>query len=784
MLTTNTPNGIDSRLSLRPLADALRGTNGKRGAAALYAPLLRELDLRPELLEPHTDAAPLQPHAELVETLLSTIFPPGTSATGDMYAVAIPFSHETIYASDAFRDRFLEANSNCISEHGDQHNITRAMHKLAYNLILRQFYHWELPATASSVHPFADRETGLTHYLELNLDARFVRVSLTDAGFAMPADYDTQSSLELDDLRGSFPLQHFCFEGLIVLNVSDVTAEQSIAEIKNALLNVRTFSDVTVYDELQHHIQTFLGLPQVTVGITPFFRINGSYHFSDLHYKNSLLFRSPEAQADKRAMARLCQELFAERPRPLLFQSISESRRARHALLPYYYGLGTRSIILCPLLCDDGQLIGLLEISSGEAGYLRYNHLSRIQSAVQLFTLALEKSLEALAQDIDRTIKEHFTAVQPAVEWKFTEAAFAYLQRHQEDETASLPPITFADVYPLYAQIDVRNSSQERNAAIRRDLVEQLTLAQDVLQKAGRSEFPMLKAVRFRVGKYLDALGEGLLSDDELELYDFLQTDVDAVMQHLQRSRPDLAAQVEAYRSAIDPQKKVLYHHRRQYEESITRINDTLDRFIDREQAQMQKVYPHYFERYVTDGIEFNMYVGQSLAPEIPFNEIYVNNLKLWQLTLLTRAALLTQVLEKRLSLPLQTTQLILAHSVPISVSFRRKERKFDVDGAYNIRYEIVKKRIDKVKTRAGERLTQPGYVAIVYAQQKELQEYLGYVDYLRAEGLIDGEPEYHELEELQGISGLRAIRLKVHLNEEPQPAARREKSLRVREGS
>jgi hypothetical protein len=153
-------------------------------------------------------------------------------------------------------------------------------------------------------------------------------------------------------------------------------------------------------------------------------------------------------------------------------------------------------------------------------------------------------------------------------------------------------------------------------------------------------------------------------------------------------------------------------------------------------------------------------------VPNQPFDEIYVRNLKLWQLTMLARAARITRSLEQRLPMPLQTTQLILAHSMPLNISFRRKERKFDVDGAYNIRYEIIKKRIDKVHLKdSEERLTQPGKIAIVYSQQKELNEYLEYIDYLQHEGLLDTNIEHLDLEDTQGISGLKAIRVEVALD-------------------
>jgi hypothetical protein len=300
------------------------------------------------------------------------------------------------------------------------------------------------------------------------------------------------------------------------------------------------------------------------------------------------------------------------------------------------------------------------------------------------------------------------------------------------------------------------------------DLLEHLNTAKDLLQKAGKIiHFPLLDETRFRVEKYIDSVSDNLLSDDELAIYDFLQTDLHSLFKNLQGRCPELKGRIDDYFSKLDPQRGVIYHHRKDYEESITRINDVLDRFIDNEQVEAQKIYPHYFERYLTDGIEFNIYVGQSLSPHYTFNEMYVRNLKLWQLNLLAKAARITFTLEKRLALPLQTTQLILAHSVPLTISFRRKERKFDVDGAYNIRYEIIKKRIDKVHIKnSEERLTQPGKIAIVYSQYKELEEYLEFIEYLQHEKLLGTELEHLDLEDTQGISGLKAVRVNVLLQD------------------
>jgi hypothetical protein len=93
-------------------------------------------------------------------------------------------------------------------------------------------------------------------------------------------------------------------------------------------------------------------------------------------------------------------------------------------------------------------------------------------------------------------------------------------------------------------------------------------------------------------------------------------------------------------------------------------------------------------------------------------------------------------------------------------------EKKFDVDGAYNIRYEILKKRIDKAYVKdSNERLTQPGKLAIVYSQENEAQEYRNYLKYLQSIEYIGPDIERLELKDLQGITGLKALRAELIYN-------------------
>ena len=763
---------LNSLLSLEPLVVVLKKmiAEGKPGAKKLYEGLIHEIQSKPELLKPMSNTIALEKETELVETMLSTIFPPSTSSNQGIYAITFPFHTETVYVSPGFKEMFLRGDSNTIyfSNNKTGIDVSKASLCLAYDLILKKFYSHKVSVTTNSIHALKD-SNGLTRYFDLKLNAQFVDVKIVNKQFVLPKEFSASQTLQINDMQEMFPLQNFQFEGLVVVEVNDVTQEQVIVEIKTALLNINSFSDVSIYDQLQQHVQSLIGQKNVTIGITPFFKLNDCYLYTEALYKNSILFKNEEVVKERNQVGQICDELFEYPTQPVLYETLNETNTVDNKLLKYYFDYGARSIVLCPLKTDDGKLVGLLEIVSLHEGELKVQHLAKLQPAIQLFALALDKSGESLELQVDKTIKEHFTAVQPVVEWKFTEAAFNYLEHRRTSEQAKMPNISFENVHPLYAAIDIRNSSIERNQAIQMDLMEHLNSAKELLQKASNIiHFPLLDETRFRTEKYIESVADTLLSDDELVIYDFLQNDLRSLFINLNERVPELQEWIDQYFKKLDPQRGVVYHNRRDYEESITRINDVLDRFIDNEQIEAQKIYPHYFERYLTDGIEFNIYIGQSLSPHFTYNEMYVRNLKLWQLNLLAKAARISHALEKRLPLPLQTTQLILAHSVPLTISFRRKERKFDVDGAYNIRYEIIKKRIDKVHLKnSEERLTQPGKIAIVYSQHKELEEYLEFIEYLQHEKLLGEEIEHLDLEDTQGISGLKAVRVNVVLQTE-----------------
>ena len=245
-------------------------------------------------------------------------------------------------------------------------------------------------------------------------------------------------------------------------------------------------------------------------------------------------------------------------------------------------------------------------------------------------------------------------------------------------------------------------------------------------------------------------------------ILEFLKKEIYPVFNHLKTLGKESQRAVQEYMSHIDPELNVVYKKRKAYEDSVTILNETLSALLDKKQDKAQQMYPHYFQRYNTDGVEYNMYIGGSLVQNGPFHTMYLHNLRLWQLETMWDIEQKAKELFGVLPHPLQVASLILIHSSSLSIKFKMDEKQFDVDGAYNARYEIIKKRIDKSYIKGtNERLTQPGKLAIVYSQDSDAAEYLKYIEYLQAEKKY-GKVEMLDLEDLQGMSGLKAIRAEV----------------------
>jgi hypothetical protein len=723
----------------------------------------------PELARIIEDVSIIGKHQKLVDLMMSAMFPPAFWEQ-EYGAALFPFQLRAFYATSAFRRSLMNDDGTL---HGrvtrDEQRFEAAKLLLAYELILERTYGIDLGVEDPVIFTSVDRATTLERHFQLQFDWRFVEVKplgpvppLTDAARRQLQ----RGNIDVDLLRELLPPEKFALRGFMILKAVDVTAQEVLSSLKRDLIDKESIVSNARFQSLQAKLRTLFRRPGLHLGLAAVEGDRVLVLNDAMSHDHACIF-ADSAHHKTSEFAGSLYERAVLQGRPLIIDDLMawpDRTRVEDELI----ASGVRTFVCAPLHYQD-EVIGTLELVSRNPGDLNATHLPKLEEVLPLFSMAVQRSVEELDTRIQALIKEKCTAIHPVVEWRFRKAVLNSIERQQTslaEAGAQMEPIVFEDIHPLYGLADIRGSSVQRSLAIQADLLTQLRLAAAVVQAAGQARsLPALDELGYRIDKHIAQIERSLNSGDEVGIIGFLRAHVESLFDYLGEFGREVRTQIEAYRGALDARLGTVYRQRQLFEQSVTRIAETISSYLDREEQAAQRMFPHYFEKQKTDGVDYQIYVGRSLVEDGRFDPICLKNLRLWQLMLTCGIAVRAHQLRDRVPVPLETTHLILVQHAPLSIRFRFDEKRFDVDGAYDIRYEIVKKRIDKaVVAGTTDRVTQPGKVAIVYSQNAEAQEYRGYIEYLQSLGSLTGEVEDLDLAELQGVQGLRALRVAVDL--------------------
>ena len=715
------------------------------------------------------DPAALRERPELLSALMLAVFSP-TFQEDSLGAATLPFELRSFFATPGFTRLLTDADGALqFRMDADVSLILNVRIVSAYSLILERVYGIDLGVEYPWVVIVNDPDTKLDRYFKLIVSRRFLEVDVI--GEAPPLSDEAVRRIrahvaEPQAFTELLPADRFVIRGFGVFQAVEVTGPEVISAIERDLIEKESIVSTDRFLGLRDKIRVLLRRPEVELGLAA---IDGDRVLALNHgsqFENACIF-ADSTHLRLTDFAGSVYERAAHERRPLIvedLQTYPNRTRVENELL----AAGYRSLVAAPLFYED-EHIGSLELISTEPGALNVTHTPSLLQVLPLFAVAVKRSMDELESRIQALIKEKCTAIHPAVEWRFRQAALNSFERAESERDGrplEMEPIIFRDVHPLYALSDIRGSSTHRAWAIQADLSAQLGLARDVLEAAHRAR-PMhiLDHLRHRVERHAEAVDLNLRAGDEATLIAFLRAEVETLFEQFETYGPEVRERIEAYRAALDPQQGAVAAKRRAFETSVTMINDTILSFLDAEEGAAQAACRHFFEMQRTDGVDYSIYVGAALLETDGFTPLHLRNLRLWQLMVACGIALQVEALKPRLPQPLDITNLVLIQHAPLAIRFRFDEKRFDVDGAYNVRYEIMKKRIDKAVVRGTtERLTQPGKVALVYSQPAEAAEYKEYIAYLQSLRFLTPEVEFLELDELQGVTGLRAIRVTVDL--------------------
>lgn len=718
----------------------------------------------PELREGFDDLSIIEKRKDVIKTILADTFSP-VLTQNEIKTASIPFANLIFNSSERFKKILKDAGDGFELE---IRNLPDSLHYIIQCTVILNFYYgFKMDFKRPLFYDIPDANGVMRHYRIL-YNADFMEIEPTDKAKELTEE-DLDELLEnFDNLelwREKIPPNSFVSKGFAISNMFDVTAEHSISEIKSTLIGSNKRGTENFMDSFQDTFRSLFNLKNINVGFAGY-DLNTN-RFLKIHGKGieSFMLKGKEMES---CDAMLCSYSYDKLLGENTFFAISNVEKyykKSDGGQPYknLYDQGVKSAILAPI-ADDGNLLGVLELVSTKVNELNSINANKLADVMPFIVSAVLRSIEEEQNLIDAIIQHECTTVHSSVYWKFQEEAKRFMNDELLGEQPSFNEIVFKEVYPLYGQIDIKSSSKERNLAIQRDLMIQLSEIHTILELAYKKlKLPIYEELTFRVNNHLEEIKDTLYTHSEQAVFDFVHEEVNPAFHHLKREDEEIKARIENYEAQIDTTTESYYDHRRNYDESVMEINMKLAALLDKKQNKAQAMFPHYFERYKTDGVEHNMYIGSSIANDRTFDELYLNNLRLWQLQTMVEMENKHYSLKPHLPVQLDVASLLLVYSTPLAIRFRMDEKRFDVDGTYNARYEIIKKRIDKSTIKGtNERLTQKGKLSIVYSQKKDEREYLRYVHFLKAKGYFTNNIEIVELEGLQGVTGLKAIRAEI----------------------
>lgn len=719
----------------------------------------------PILREGFSDLSLLDTYEVEIQGILQDAFNP-LLTNNEIKAASIPFHDVLFNVSDRFE--------RIIKTAGDDFELkirnmpTDDVYIVACTIILSSCYGFNLNFKRPFLYEIPDAN-GIMRYYKILYNADFIEITPNQKATKITQE-DVDELLDnfenIDLWKEKFPPNSYDFRGFVISNIFDVTDDQSISNIKSTLIGEEKRKDESFMQDFQEIFRSLLGLKNISVGFSIYNKENDSFERvhgvgMDSYLLNDLDTTRCSDALCKWSYDRLLSEkkYFSVSDVEKLYETSTENKMPHIKIL---HNQGIKSAIFAPIANEDG-LMGILEIVSEKAKVLNSVNANKLVDIMPFIVSAVERSKNEEKNLIEAVIQNECTSIHPSVHWKFVQEARSFIRTQQtSNQTPSFKKIAFENVYPLFGQIDVKGSSDARNSAVQKDLALQLSMAEKILEKTLTEKYlPIYEQIKFQLSQYHSDLKSNFKVDSEHEITMFLKNDVKPVLELISKNHKDFKGEIVDYFNKIQDDLGVVYFYRKHYDDTVKLINRNMSTFLDERQIEAQNMYPHFFERFKTDGVEHNMYIGESITKEDSFNPIYLYNLRLWQLQIMCEMENAYYQNQNQYPLALDVASMILVFNQPLSIRFRMDEKRFDVDGTYNARYEVVKKRVDKAYIKGTEdRITEKGKLTIIYSQKEDEEEYVKYIKFLQSKHLLDEHLEFLELEDLQAITGLKALRV------------------------
>ena len=730
--------------------------------------LLEDVKEYPELRDGIESGEDLGKYQKPIKKLARILFPDVLS-TNEIKALAPPFIFEPLYCSDRFKS-IVEGSEGQLTEHLMDVDEDSFYLYCCY-FILASYYHFPSHGGGPLSIEVFNKNLGFHRSYQMAINVDLIQFEPTENAVDITREdfellVDNHNDIKL--WKEKFPPNSWIMKGITIINLMDITNRESISKITSNLL-LKSEESMKNIREGMRSLFTDPDLRSGVVTVTD--GILTQVQSDDM---KSIILGSSKTMDCEKGFCGFSLEAIMHTSDPIVIPDVaSYHKQSKSQLSQSLLDQKIQSYIMIPLIFEE-ELLGFMELGSAKVYELNSISISKLEPLVPILAMAMKRFKTEEQNLVEAIIQQECTTIHSSVKWRFEEEAKRFLHSRYAGNQPNFKDIVFKEVVPLFGQLDIKGSSARRNEAIKSDILAQIEQVRKILKQAqSMTKVTAYEELLFRMNGFRKSINSSITAGIEHEFNAFVKDHINPALGHLRTLDKKLDKLVSTYEKSLDPELHIIYNERKKYDQSVNKINHALAGALDEKQQEAQEIFPHYYERYKTDGVEYNMYIGQSMTKEGNYDPIYLRNLRIWQMTTMWSLENDFKNLTHEMDMDVEIASMILAYSTPLAVHFRMDEKRFDVEGAYNARYEIVKSRIDKAHIKGtNERIRQPGKLSIIYSHENDAAEYRQFIAFLQSKGYFKNKVEDLELEDLQGIHGLRALRIDINYTKEKSEAS------------
>lgn len=712
-----------------------------------------------ELRDGFQDTSLLEKNEDLIRLLLADLFPTGLTHN-EIKAASIPLSNITFNYTERFKAILKDAGKDFSIE---LRNIDDdEFYVFCCCLILQSYFKRDIKSNLPFYYDIPNRQGVMKHY-KISVNADFTEVYPTEDA-RIPSEEVIDMLLEnLDDFKlwkKYFPSKSWILKGFSIVSLVDCTSEVALSDLKSSMIQIDP-ENIKPDENLVEIFKSYFDVAQLSFGLMLFNKKDQRLEKLPIYenvFTNHILdfwINTFDAETRKKTFTNLNYN-----SRPIVVSNIENLDHPIKSL-PSFSILRDNhinSFMVIPIM-KDGELMAMMEFTSPIANSFNGLKLKKMEFFTDMILFSLNRFSFEKNYQIEAIIQREYTTIHDSVVWKFRNEAEKYFNASLSKKIYTLKQISFKNLTPLFGFSDIRSSSEKRYYLMLEDLNRQIGCLHDIfliINSESEKYLLALEIFEYELNNEIKADTEQrfqrLLRD---EIHPFLQGQLEI------KSSGEIKSKIKDYFAQVFIQNDLFYTQRKSLDDSITLVNRKLADVLDQAQLEAQQIFPHYYERFKSDGIEHNLYTGQNIAPDLHYSFKIVHKLRYWQLNTICNMEREFRNFKKDLPVDLDIASLIFVYNEKIDIRFRMDEKRFDVDGAYNSYYEVIKKRLDKAHVKdSADRITCPGKITVVYFGMENQREYLDYIGRLQKKGILQNDIEFLKVEDLQGITGLLALRV------------------------